>query len=97
MRIEFLLGAMNDEEKSIYNYYIGKGEVEKANEYLNNLSDVLRYSMNREFVAVITVEQHTGNVDSFELYDVAHAVSGRQKMVAKLTQSHREFTLSRLP
>ena len=36
-------------------------------------------SMNREFVAVITVEQHTGNVDSFELYDVAHAVSGRQK------------------
>ena len=36
-------------------------------------------SRNREFIAVITVEQHTGNVDSFELYDVAHAVSGRQK------------------
>jgi hypothetical protein len=36
-------------------------------------------SMNREFIAIVTVEQHTGNVDSFELYDVAHAVSGRQK------------------
>ena len=36
-------------------------------------------SQNRQFVAVVTVEQHTGNVDSFELYDVAHAVSGRQK------------------
>ena len=36
-------------------------------------------SLNRQFVAVVTVEQHTGNVDSFELYDVAHAVSGRQK------------------
>ena len=33
----------------------------------------------RQFVAVVTVEQHTGNVDSLELYDVAHAVSGRQK------------------
>ena len=36
-------------------------------------------SQNREFIAVITVEQHSGEVDSFELYDVAHAVSGRQK------------------
>lgn len=36
-------------------------------------------NLNRQFVAVVTVEQHTGNVDSFELYDVVHAVSGRQK------------------
>lgn len=36
-------------------------------------------SQGRQFVAIITVEQHTGNVDDFELYDVAHAVSGRQK------------------
>ena len=36
-------------------------------------------SLNRQFIAVVTVEQQTGNVDSFELYDVAHAVSGRQK------------------
>ena len=36
-------------------------------------------SQKRQFVAIVTVEQHTGNVDSFELYDVAHAVSGRQK------------------
>ena len=35
--------------------------------------------LNRQFIAVITVEQHTGDIDSFELYDVAHAVSGRQK------------------
>ena len=34
---------MKEDEKDIYNYYIGKGEVDKANEYLNNLSDVLRY------------------------------------------------------
>ncbi len=36
-------------------------------------------NLNREFIAVITVEQHSGDIDSFELYDVAHAVSGRQK------------------
>ncbi|MBQ6885213.1 MAG: hypothetical protein IJN56_05690, partial [Clostridia bacterium] len=38
-----------------------------------------RDNQNREFIAVVTVEQHTNNIDSFELYDVAHAVSGRQK------------------
>ncbi len=36
-------------------------------------------SMGRQFIAVITVEQYSDNVESFELYDVAHAVSGRQK------------------
>ena len=33
----------------------------------------------REFAAVVTVEQRTGNVSNLETYDVTHAVSGRQK------------------
>ena len=36
-------------------------------------------SKNREFVAVITVEQRTGEVVSVEAYDMLHALSGRQK------------------
>lgn len=36
-------------------------------------------SQNREFIAVVVVEQQSGAIDSFELFDVAHAVSGRQK------------------
>lgn len=36
-------------------------------------------SQNREFIAVVVVEQQSGSIDSFELFDVAHAVSGRQK------------------
>jgi len=54
-------------------------------------------SRNREFVAVITVEQGSGNISGLESYDVTHAVSGRQKIAARRTQSPREFTLSRLP
>lgn len=33
----------------------------------------------REFIAIVTVEQQSGNVEGIETYDVAHAVSGRQK------------------
>lgn len=33
---------MKDDEKAIYNYYIGKGEKEKAGEYLDYITDVLR-------------------------------------------------------
>ena len=33
----------------------------------------------REFIAIVTVEQQSGNVEGIEIYDVAHAVSGRQK------------------
>ena len=33
---------MNDDEKAIYNYYIGKGETEKAKEYLDYVTDILR-------------------------------------------------------
>lgn len=36
-------------------------------------------SRGREFVGIVTVEEHTGKVESLEYYDVAHAVSGRQK------------------
>lgn len=36
-------------------------------------------SQNREFIAVVVVEQQSGAIDSFELFDVAHAVRGRQK------------------
>lgn len=33
---------MTDEEKSIYNYYLGKGDTKKANEYMKQLEGVLR-------------------------------------------------------
>lgn len=33
----------------------------------------------REFVAIVTVEEYNGNISGIEVYDVAHAVSGRQK------------------
>lgn len=54
-------------------------------------------SRGREFVGIVTVEEHTGKVESLEYYDVAHAVSGRQKKAARRTRSPRELTLSRLP
>lgn len=36
-------------------------------------------SRGREFAAVVTVEQRSGNVAGIEVYDVTHALSGRQK------------------
>ena len=36
-------------------------------------------SKGREFVAIVTVEQYSGNISGLEAYDVTHAVSGRQK------------------
>ncbi len=33
---------MKDDEKRIYNYYVGKGDTEKANEYLTYITDTLR-------------------------------------------------------
>jgi predicted nucleotidyltransferase len=33
---------MEDYEKDVYNYYIGKGDVEKANEYITQLTDEFR-------------------------------------------------------
>lgn len=33
---------MTDEEKNIYNYYVGKGDTQKANEYLTYITDILR-------------------------------------------------------
>lgn len=54
-------------------------------------------SQGREFVAIVTVEQRSGNISGLEAYDVTHAVSGRQKGAARRTRSPREFTLSRLP
>lgn len=33
----------------------------------------------REFVAIVTVEQRSGNVSGVDTYDVTHAISGRQK------------------
>ncbi len=36
-------------------------------------------SRGREFVAIVTVEQRSGNISGIEVYDVTHAVSGRQK------------------
>ncbi len=54
-------------------------------------------SAGREFVSIVTVEQRSGEITGVESYDVTHAVSGRQKMVARRTRSPRAFTLSRLP
>ena len=42
-------------------------------------------------------EQRSETVDGIEVYNVTHAVSGRQKMVARRARSSRELTLSRLP
>ena len=53
-------------------------------------------SRNREFVAIVTVEQRSGNISGLGSYDVTHAVSGRQKIAARRTRSPRGFTLSRL-
>ena len=36
-------------------------------------------SQGREFIGIVTVEQRTGDVDGVEVYDVTHAVNGRQK------------------
>ena len=33
----------------------------------------------REFVAIVTVEQRSGNVSGVDTYDITHAISGRQK------------------
>ena len=38
-----------------------------------------RDSRGREFIGIITVEQKTGTVESIEVYDTFHSVSGRQK------------------
>lgn len=40
-------------------------------------------SKGREFVAIITVEQHSGDVSQIDVFDVAHSVNGRQKRDAR--------------
>lgn len=55
-------------------------------------------SQGREFVAIVTVEQRNGNISGLEVYDVTHAVSGRQKR-GQASDPHtrsRDFTLSNL-
>ncbi len=41
----------------------------------------------REYVAIITVEQNADSVESIAAYDVAHAISGRQKNRSKQADS----------
>ena len=41
-------------------------------------------SKNREFIAVVTVEERTGNIIDITSYDVVHSLSGRQKTRDKL-------------
>lgn len=50
-------------------------------------------SKGREFVAVVTVEQRENAVSSIDLYDVTHAISGRQKRNSQpvLTASEGEI------
>ena len=40
-------------------------------------------SQGREFVAIVTVEQRGGDISGIEVYDVTHAVSGRQKNASR--------------
>lgn len=49
----------------------------------------------REFIAILTVEERTGEITGI-VTDSIHSVSGRNKKPARLTRSHREFTLSTL-
>ena len=44
---------MTDEEYSVYNYYVGKGESEKAESYLNSLEDTLTRRQAGEIVSDI--------------------------------------------
>jgi hypothetical protein len=38
--VNLINGYMEDDEKKIYNYYVGKGDTEKANEYLAYITDI---------------------------------------------------------
>lgn len=40
--VNLINAYMEDDEKKIYNYYVGKGDTEKANEYLAYITDILR-------------------------------------------------------
>ena len=40
--VELIYWHMTDDEKKIYNYYIGKGDTENASEYLTYITDILR-------------------------------------------------------
>ena len=40
--VNLINGYMEDDEKKIYNYYVGKGDTEKANEYLTYITDILK-------------------------------------------------------
>ncbi len=48
----------------------------------------------REFVAIITVEQRTGNVEGVDVFDVTHAVSGRQKRSERVDTKSQGINLS---
>ena len=51
-------------------------------------------SRGREFVAIVTAEQINGNIAGVEVYDVAHAVSGRQKNSSQAdTKSQRVYSI----
>lgn len=51
-------------------------------------------SRRREFVAIVTAEQINGNIAGVEVYDVAHAVSGRQKNSSQAdTKSQRVYSI----
>ena len=40
--VDLINAHMTDDEKKIYNYYVGKGDTETANEYLTYVTDILR-------------------------------------------------------
>ena len=76
--------------------YDNKEELQQPNVF----GKVVRYDeqikQEREFVAILTVEQYSGNISKIETFDVLHAISGRQKIAAEWTRSPRGLTLQRL-
>jgi len=53
----------------------------------------------REFVAIITVEQRSGNIVGVDVFDVTHAVRGKQKKeeTYRWTRSPKGLTFPRTP
>ena len=48
-------------------------------------------SRGREFIALVTVEQYSGNISGIEAYDVTHAISGRQKNGSQVDTKSQGF------
>ena len=50
----------------------------------------------REYIAVLTIEQRSNNMVGLEVYDVIHAINGRNKKAARVTLRLRLVNLTEL-